>query len=252
MPKFFISDENIINENKINVTGTDVKHIKNVLRLKKGDKITLCDGKNLEYDVIIEEFYDDYIVTVIKEKYKSKAESGIDIVLFQSIPKSDKMETIIQKSVELGINKIVPIITSRTIVHLKTEKDILKKVKRWQKIAIEAAKQSGRGVIPKIEKPLHYKEAILIIKNFNFKFILYEKERNMFLKEYFKDVNLKNIDEGNKIAFIVGPEGGFDEDEIKFAVENGIESVSLGYRILRTETVALMIVSIIIYEIGDV
>jgi len=252
MPRFFVTDRDYISDTKITITGNDVKHIKNVLRLKIGDDLVICDGNGNDYNVSIEHIGNDNIITKINFGFKNLSELEIDVILYQAIPKLDKMDMIIQKSVELGVNTIIPVCTERCVVQLKSENDKLKKLNRWQKIALEASKQSGRGIIPKVIKPVNYCEALTMLNKNDKKFILYEKEYEMNIKDYFISEKLGNLEEKSNIAFMVGSEGGFSESEINEAKGLKIETIRLGKRILRTETVALAVISIIMYEIGDV
>ena len=243
MPRFFIKPENILSDSII-IDGDDVKHIKNVLRLRCNDVITLCDGMGTEFTARIEKYESNLIYTDIIDKRKNTTEPPIEVVLFQGIPKSDKMDLIVQKSVELGVARIVPVITDRTVVVLKTEKDKASKVKRWQRIAMEAAKQSNRGIIPKVDLPLDFKKALESSKQIKLGIIPYEKENDKSLSRVLKDFNAKSI------AVFIGPEGGFTQEEIDEAVSAGMISVTLGPRILRTETAAIAALSAVMYESG--
>jgi 16S rRNA (uracil1498-N3)-methyltransferase len=246
MPRFFISSKDIFDDN-INVTGEDYNHIKKVLRLKCGELITLSDGEGLEYVAEIVEFGDGFVHTKVVESFKNTTEPPIKVTLYQGLPKSDKMDFIIQKSVELGITKIVPVLTERTVVRLDSEKDALKKCERWNRISLEAAKQCNRGIIPKIEIPISFKEAIKQTENKALSLIPYEKEAKNSLKQI-----LKRVDSISEISVFIGPEGGFTEQEIEQAVSFGLSSVTLGPRILRTETAGIAVLSILMYELGDV
>lgn len=246
MPRFFINSKDIFDDN-INIKGDDYNHIKKVLRLKCGEIITLSDGIGNEYVAKIEEFGDGFVHTKIIESYKNATEPPIKVTLYQGLPKSDKMDFIIQKSVELGIYRVVPVLTERTVVKINNEKDALKKSDRWNRISQEAAKQSNRGIIPKVEIPISFKEAIKQAKDNSLSLIPYEKESRNLLKQIFKEVG--NVKE---ISVFIGPEGGFTEQEIEEAVSLGINSVTLGPRILRTETAGIAVLSILMYEVGDV
>ncbi len=246
MPRFFINSKDIFDDN-INIKGDDYNHIKKVLRLKCGEIVTLSDGVGNEYEAKIEEFGDGFVHTKVIESYKNATEPPIKVTLYQGLPKSDKMDFIIQKSVELGISRIVPVITERTVVKLSNEKDALKKCERWNRISQEAAKQCNRGIIPEIEIPITFKQAIKQTKDKSLSLIPYEKESNNSLKQILRAVS--NIIE---VSVFVGPEGGFTEQEIEEAVKFGINSVTLGPRILRTETAGIAVLSILMYELGDV
>lgn len=246
MPRFFINSNDIFDDS-INIKGDDFNHIKKVLRLKCGEIVTLSDGMGKEYVAEIDQFGDGFVHTRIVESYDNTTEPPIKVTLYQGLPKSDKMDFIIQKSVELGIYKVVPVLTERTVVKIDNEKDALKKCERWNRISLEAAKQCNRGIIPKIEVPISFKDAIKQAKEKSLSFIPYEKESKNSLKQIFKSAS--NIDE---IAVFIGPEGGFAEQEIDEAIGLGISPVTLGPRILRTETAGIAVLSILMYELGDV
>jgi 16S rRNA (uracil1498-N3)-methyltransferase len=246
MPRFFVNSKDIFDDN-INITGEDYNHIKKVLRLKCGEIITLSDGIGNEYVAEIEEFGEGFVHTKVIESYKNTTEPPVKVTLYQGLPKSDKMDFIIQKSVELGISRIVPVLTERTVVRLDSEKDALKKSERWNRISQEASKQCNRGIIPKIEIPISFKEAIKQTKDNVLALIPYEKESTNSLKQI-----LKRVDNITEISVFIGPEGGFTEQEIEEAVNMGLNSVTLGPRILRTETAGITVLSILMYELGDV
>ncbi len=243
MPRFFVKPENILSDSII-IDGDDMKHIKNVLRLRCNDIITLCDGAGNDYTARIKKFESNLIYTDIIEKRKNTTEPPVEVVLFQGIPKSDKMDLIIQKGVELGVSRIVPVITERTVVVLKTEKDKESKIKRWQRIAMEAAKQSNRGIIPKVDLPLDFKKALESSAQMDLGIIPYEKENAKSLKGVLKNFNAKSI------AVFIGPEGGFSQKEMDEAANAGMISVTLGPRILRTETAGIAVLSVVMYEFG--
>jgi len=241
MSRFFI-DENNIFDNKIEIYDQDFQHITKVLRLRVDDEIVLCNGNSTDYIAKIEKFNKNFLLAKIIDKKHNNAELLMDVVLYQGIPKHDKMELIVQKSVELGIKKIVPIITERTIIKTKQQNDINNKILRWKKIAMEAAKQSGRGIIPTIEYPIDFENCLISANNSELIIMPYENQKNIYLKDVVKE-NIKN-----HISIIIGPEGGFADFEVEKAISNGANIVSLGNRILRTETAALFVLSALIYE----
>ena len=247
MPKFFVA-ENQINNNKITIIGNDVSHIKNVLRQKSGDKITICDiSKEQDYLCEIDKIEEKSIDCNIIEKLENNTESNVKVTIFQGLPKADKMELVIQKSVELGVYDITPLQMKRCVVKLN-EKDKLKKIQRWQKISEVAAKQCGRNIIPKINNIVNVKEVCNLCNEYDIVLIAYENEKENTLKKELK--NLKKLDkEEIKVAVIIGPEGGIAPEEIEMFEENGAKIITLGNRILRTETVALSVLSIIMYEL---
>ncbi|MCC5910332.1 MAG: 16S rRNA (uracil(1498)-N(3))-methyltransferase [Clostridiaceae bacterium] len=249
MNRFFVASSQVnIPSQEIVITGEDVKHISKVLRLSEGDVVEVCDGEIQQYLAEIKAISKDEVLLDIKEKEPIKTEAPIEVVLYQSVPKSTKMELIIQKTTELGIKEIVPVITDRTIVQFKDHKDKSKKVDRWQKIAEEAAKQSKRGIIPIIHTPISYKEALEHCKENDLNIVAYEKEDTKGLKELFSNLNIEKI---KRIGIWVGPEGGFTEEEVEVALQNHINSVTLGPRILRTETAGFTLLSILMYQLGD-
>ncbi|QEK12367.1 16S rRNA (uracil(1498)-N(3))-methyltransferase [Crassaminicella thermophila] len=248
MNRFFVDEKNISEEEAQIIINDieDVKHIKKVLRLTEGDCIEVCDGNKNEYIGKISSLLKSEIRLNILEKKVAKTEPKVDITLFQGIPKSSKMDIIIQKCTELGIHKIVPIITERTIVQIKDKKAEAKKIERWQKVAEAAAKQCKRGIIPNIGNPIPFKEMLKLLSEYDLSIIPYEQEKNTGLKRLIK----KNKDY-KKIAIIIGPEGGFEKSEIIGAQEKGTLPITLGPRILRTETAGFVALSILMYEIGD-
>ncbi len=241
MHRFFVKQENIINEN-ISIDGEDVQHISKVLRLKEGEEIVLCDQQGTDYKVTIESISKQSIRTTIQDKWQSIGEPSIEVVLYQGIPKSTKMDLIIQKCTELGITRIVPVITAHTVVKLESEKDEAKKVLRWTKIAEEAAKQSKRGKVPTVEMPMSMENALEDSKKLGLSLIPYELEREVSIK------SALSSKQPNSIGFFIGPEGGFDTFEIDNAKQNGVIPVTLGTRILRTETAGFTILTCIMYE----
>jgi len=253
MARFFVERENIHSDHII-IKGGDVNHIKNVLRLKKDDIIEVCDGAGTDYTVKIRQFEPDSIYTEIMDSKKNGTEPPLNFTLFQGIPKGDKMETVIQKAVELGAVRIVPVITSRTVVRLDSPKDKEKKATRWRKISLEAAKQCNRGIIPYVEFPMTFEEALEYSTGSDLSLISYEEETGVGIKMYLTEFKTNHLPGENKklnISVFIGPEGGFEKEEISKASAMGIKPVSLGPRILRTETAGAAVLAIIMYELGD-
>ena len=247
MSKFFVKD-NQINNNSINIIGEDVNHIANVLRMKKEDELQVCNQETGEnYVTKITSFSKEKIECEIVKKIDKTVESNVNITLFQGIPKFDKMELIIQKNTEVGIKKIVPVLMERTVVKLD-EKTINKKRERWQKIAEVASKQSMRDIIPKVENVVKVKD--IEKQNYDAILVAYENEdKNMLKSELIK---LKNTQkEKYNIAIVIGPEGGISEKEIEILRNTGAIFVSLGKRILRTETAGIVMAGNIMYELED-
>lgn len=242
MPRFFVRTNQISNNN-IDIIGEDVKHIKNVLRKQIGDKVEVCNQDTGDsYKCEIKNFSEDEIKTNIIEKLKNIQEK-VQVDIYQGLPKSDKMELIIQKSVELGANAIIPVNMKRCVVKLEG-KDEAKKTDRWQKIAESAAKQCGRSFIPKVKNLIKVKDICNLINEYDAIIVAYENEKENTLKSELQKLDSANL----KIGIVIGPEGGLEESDIKLLRENGARIVTLGNRILRTETVALNVLSIIMYE----
>ena len=224
-----------------------MNHIKNVLRCQKDEHIEICNSETSKnYLCEINKIEKEEIECNILENLRSNVETDIKVTIFQGLPKADKMEYIIQKSVELGVYDITPVEMKRCIVKLN-EKDKEKKIQRWQKIAEVAAKQCKRDIIPKINNITNVKLICNIMQNYDIILVAYEKEKERTLKS-----ELKKIKEYNQknIGIIIGPEGGLEEDDVKLLEESGAKVITLGNRILRTETVALNVLSNIMYELG--
>ena len=247
MPKFFVTT-NQIKGNTIIIQNEDVNHIKNVLRAKIDDTIDICDSlTSKNYICKIEQIEEKNIYCHIIEEIESHVESHIQVSIFQGLPKADKMELIIQKSVELGVYDMTPVEMKRCVVKLN-EKDKIKKIERWQKISEGAAKQSGRDRIPTIHPIVDIHTLCENMKEYDLVLVAYENEKVNTLKQELKKVK----DEKHKpmkIAMVIGPEGGIDKEEIAKFEEHHAKVITLGNRILRTETVALNMLSVIMYEL---
>ncbi len=251
MPKFFVKSNQFKN-NQIEIINEDVNHIANVLRCKIGDRLNICNidnGKN--YEVEISQINKDFICLEIIKNIESESESNIHINILQGLPKADKMELIIQKSTELGVKEITPVSMERCIVKING-KDETKKIERWQKIAEVAAKQSGRDIIPNVNNIIKLRDIEKILSDYDCILVAYEKEENNTLKHELLNLKEKLKEKSNlKIAILIGPEGGISEIEIDCLKQIGAKVITLGKRILRTETVALAISSIILYELEN-
>lgn len=247
MNRFFGKSENIFSDYII-IDGADVNHIKNVLRMKTGEEVMVSGGNNTDYHCRISEISDDEIRLSIVERLESDKELPARIHIFQGLPKSDKMELIIQKCVELGVYEIIPVSMKRCVVKLD-DKKASSKIARWQAISESAAKQSGRSIIPCVRNVMSYKEALNYAFTMDYTIVPYELAEGMEATK----AALANIKPGMDVAVFIGPEGGFDVSEIAEAGEKGIVPISLGKRILRTETAGLAVMSIIMYhlEIGE-
>lgn len=244
MYQFFVEPSQI-QDKKIIITGGDVNHIKNVLRLKTGEEIAVkngVDGK--EYRCGIEAFAQDSVICSLRFIREEGVELSSEIYLFQGLPKADKMELIIQKSVELGVFEIIPLAVRRCVVKLD-EKKAAARVNRWQGIAKAAAKQCRRGIVPTVKEPMSMKEAISYAGRMDVKLIPYELAQDM---AHTKKM-IEAVRPGQKVAVFIGPEGGFEESEVSEAFAAGIEPVTLGKRILRTETAGLTVLSWLMYHL---
>ena len=237
MHLFYVEEENINRESSlVTITGEDVNHIKNVLRLKQNEKITVCNGQGTDFLCIIEQVKDKEVEVKILEEYSSTGELGTKIYLFQGLPKKDKMELVIQKATELGAAYIVPVMNKRSVVKLEDSKKEEKKLTRWNQIAVSGAKQCKRGVIPEVLPVMKYEKALeFATDKCDMIIVPYENERGV---EYTKEV-LASIKGKGSVGIFIGPEGGFEEEEIDMAKVKAAHIVSLGNRILRTETAAL-------------
>ncbi|MGV8983213.1 16S rRNA (uracil(1498)-N(3))-methyltransferase [Clostridium sp.] len=245
MHKFFVPKENIDGDNAI-IDGEDVKHIYKVLRLKIGDKVSInnCEGK--EYIGEITLIDKSEVKINLLEENPINNESPVEVYLFQGMPKSTKMDLIVQKNTELGVKAITPIITERVVV--KTELKEFKKVDRWNRIALEACKQSKRSLVPEINVPIEFSDLLKQLKTMDLVVVPYENEKGYGIKRLMKTIEKESI---SKVAIIIGPEGGFEESEIHKLKEIGASIVTLGPRILRTETAGFTCLSLIMYELGD-
>ena len=250
MPRFFVKTDQIQDET-ITILGEDVKHIKNVLRKDKGEKIEICNQENGKtYNCQINNIENNSIITRIIEQIEEQ-EDKIKIDIYQGLPKADKMELIIQKSVELGANAIIPVAMKRCVVKID-HKDVDKKISRWQKIAESAAKQSGRNTIPEIRHIVTIEKISNLINEYNSLIVAYENEKDNTIKKELSHLKEQLQEEGKiNIAVVIGPEGGLVEKDVELLKQNGAKIVTLGNRILRTETVALNMLSVIRYELED-
>lgn len=243
MHRFYVSNEQI-GDDKISIYGQDVNHIKNVLRLSKGEKIAICNGQGQDFYCIIETVSSDCIEAIIESSEDTETELDLKMYLFQGLPKKDKMELIIQKAVELGVHEIVPVVTSRTIVKIDNPAKEAKKLERWQAIAESAAKQSGRGIIPKVHNVVNFNEALVMTEDLDTAIIPYEKADGIEASRTL----ISNAAHSGSVGVFIGPEGGFDDSEINKAMSKGIMPVTLGRRILRTETAGLTTLSLLMFE----
>lgn len=250
MPRYFVKS-NQIQCNTITIIGEDVRHIRNVLRKQIDDIIEICDqDNNKSYICKITELKDDQIISeIIDELIEERNNIKVDI--YQGLPKSDKMELIIQKSIELGANSIIPVRMKRCVVKIE-KKDENKKIERWQKISESAAKQCGRNFIPEIKQIVSIEDIVKLKQNYDEIIVAYENARDNKLKDVLIEIKkTKKKDNEIKIAIVIGPEGGLEDEDVRLLEQNGAKIITLGTRILRTETVALNMLSIIMYELDN-
>lgn len=243
MHHFFVGSDQV-DGNQIRITGTDVNHIRNVLRMKEGEEARISDGKSRDYRCVLRSIQKEEILAEILEIEQSDKELPAKVFLFQGLPKADKMELIIQKTVELGVYQIIPVETRRCVVKLDKKKAEAKK-KRWNLIAESAAKQSNRSKIPEVTDVMSWKEALDYVSQCDIMLIPYELAEGMQETRRL----IEQLQPGMSIGVLIGPEGGFDMKEIEEATALGIHPITLGKRILRTETAGLTIMSILMYHL---
>lgn len=248
MHKFFTPKE-LINGDVAKIIGDDVKHIYKVLRISEGEKVTLNNCEGVEYLGKVMSVSKQEVLVKILEKLEVNNESDIKIYLFQGLPKSQKMDLIVQKGTELGITEFIPVITHRVDVKLKGE---FKKIYRLKKIALEAAKQSKRSIIPSVLEPIEFEEVLDKIKSLDLLIVPYENANNFGIKTLMNELRIENmVDDIKNVGIFVGPEGGIEESEVERLKDKGARIVTLGKRILRTETAGFVAASLIQYELSD-
>jgi len=248
MYQFFVEPSQI-QQNKVIITGTDVNHIKNVLRMKVGEEIAVSNGiDQKEYRCGIVSFEENAVICELRFVKEDGLELPAKIYLFQGLPKADKMELIIQKAVELGAYEIIPVACKRCVVKLD-EKKQKSKIQRWQGIAEAAAKQSKRRVIPRIHDVMSFSQAVEYAGEMNLKLIPYEMQASEAMAETKRMI--ESAKKGDEIAVFIGPEGGFDETEVAKALEGSIVPISLGKRILRTETAGFTTIAWLMYHLEE-
>ncbi|MCP1109953.1 16S rRNA (uracil(1498)-N(3))-methyltransferase [Ohessyouella blattaphilus] len=240
MQHFFVNKEAIEGE-VIRITGGDVKHISQVLRMKIGEEAFVSDG-SFFYQGKIQRVSKEEVLFQVASKRQIDTELPVKITLFQGHPKQDKLEVIIQKSVELGVYQVVPVETKRTVVKLD-EKKRLRRQERWQKVSESAAKQSGRGLIPEVTSPLSFKEAVQMASQLDTVLVPYEEAGDI---GHTRAV-LEEVSSGERLGVFIGPEGGFSREEIEVLEGEGAKVITLGSRILRTETAGPAVLSVLSY-----
>ncbi|MCI9270484.1 MAG: 16S rRNA (uracil(1498)-N(3))-methyltransferase [Dorea sp.] len=245
MQHFFVTTDRV-EKPYIYIEGSDVNHMKNVLRMRQGERLSVSDGDNCRYLCRIEGYEEGKAVLEILEEEKQDMELASKIYLFQGLPKGDKMELIIQKAVELGAYQVIPVAMKRCVVRLDAKK-AEKKVGRWNEIAKGAAKQSGRGRIPEVGRVMGFYEALAMAEELDVLLIPYELAEGM---EHTRQV-IGAVRPGQSVGILIGPEGGFDKEEVNAAAAAGAKEITLGRRILRTETAGLAVLSILMYHLED-
>ena len=246
MHQFFVDSSQILDK-KIIITGSDVNHIKNVLRLEPGDWVVACDGAGRDYVSRIRSLEVDRIILQVEKVQDTGTELPVHITLFQGLPKKDKMELIIQKAVELGVYEIVPVRMKRCVAKLEEQKKIRKKLERWRAIAEAAAKQCDRGIIPVVHAPVTMEQAFDIAEGIEYNMIPYELQDGM-------EASRETVSEACKhdtVGIFIGPEGGFEAEEVDRAIAKQIHPLSLGKRILRTETAGMALLSIMMFQLQE-
>ena len=245
MHRFFAEPGNI-GEKEIVITGADVNHIRNVLRMRTGEEVLIADGRGAEYRCKLTDLSENEVRAQILWKLDGNAELASAVTLFQGLPKSDKMDLIVQKCVELGVARIVPVSTKRAVVKLDAKKEQTR-LKRWNTISESAAKQSGRGVIPEVSGVMTFGKALEEAKKLDVLLIPYERAENMAETRRV----MGSIQPGQSVGIFIGPEGGFEESEVEEAVAAGAQAITLGKRILRTETAGLAVMAMLGYLLEE-
>lgn len=246
MYRFFVEPDQV-GEKEITITGSDVNHIKNVLRMKPEETILISSGENLEYTCYIRELKEEEIIAHIMYVQESGYELPSRLYLFQGLPKSDKMELIIQKAVELGVHEIIPVASKRAVVKLDEKKEEKKRT-RWQAISESAAKQSKRMYVPEVKKVMSFSQAVEYAGQLDVVLVPYELAKGMGETREI----IGKIKKGQSVGIFIGPEGGFEEAEVELAVEKAnAKAITLGKRILRTETAGLTVLSILMFTLEE-
>ena len=242
----FFAEPGQIGEKEIVITGADVNHIRNVLRMRTGEEVLIADGRGAEYRCKLTDLSENEVRAQILWKLDGNAELASAVTLFQGLPKSDKMDLIVQKCVELGVDRIVPVSTKRAVVKLDAKKEETR-LKRWNTISESAAKQSGRGVIPEVSGVMSFEKALEEAKKLDVLLIPYERAEHMAETRRV----MGEIRPGQSVGIFIGPEGGFEESEVEEAVAAGAKAITLGRRILRTETAGLAVMAMLGYLLEE-
>ncbi len=245
MPRFFLEAAQFRGSQAV-ITGGDARHIARVLRMGIGDGLTLCDGAGMDYAGVIRQVEKDRLLVEIVDKHPSMSEPQLRVTLFQGLPKASKMDTVIEKCTELGVSQVVPVQTERAVVRLEDEKARAAKVARWRKIAEAAAKQSGRGMVPVVSDVCRVSDMLPLFSELDAVVVPYENEQETHLAEA-----LSRMESPGSIGVVIGPEGGLAREEVDAMLERGAVSVSLGARILRTETAGAAVLAALMYAFGE-
>ena len=241
MPRFFVES---VSGGQVILTGPDAAHMCRSLRMKPGDTVTLCDTQGFDYQCVVQRLSPEEAALTIIDKHQCENEPSLSVILYQGLPKGEKMDWIVQKAVELGVYEVIPVATNRAVVKLD-EKKAAKKTERWNAIALSAAKQCGRSIIPQVTHVKGFGAALEYAAGLDIVLIPYELAKGM---EETKRL-ISSVEPGQSIGIFIGPEGGFEEEEIEKAVNMGALPITLGRRILRTETAGLTILSILMYHL---
>ncbi|MGB8953908.1 MAG: 16S rRNA (uracil(1498)-N(3))-methyltransferase [Tumebacillaceae bacterium] len=244
MQRYFVTPE-AIQGDRVTITGDDVKHIVRVLRMEAGDEVIVCDGTGRAFHTELTELGDGAVTARIVEELSAQPESPVKITLAQGLPKGDKMDLIIQKGTETGITRFLPLSMSRCIVQYDDKKE-QKRRERWQKIAKEAAEQSHRNIVPDVASGMTFKQLMNGLERFDLVLVPYEMEKARGLRDV-----LEEHPEARQVCVVIGPEGGIAEEEIEMALRAGAVPVTLGPRILRTETAGLFVAACVAYHTGE-
>ena len=248
MQHFYI-DREIVPGEQIELSGEDHNHIKNVLRMKRGEKVVINDTKKISHICALAGFGEGCSYFSQEQSFPCKTEPEAEIILYQGLPKKDKMDLIVEKAVELGVTRVVPVMTKRVIVRIEDEKKEFKKLERWNSIAKSAAMQSGRGIIPGVDRVMSFKDALREASTLERMLIPYEESETLGVSMESSRAAIGGLKGAKSIGIFIGPEGGFEASEVEEAMRAGAVPISLGKRILRTETAGLAALSVIMFNL---
>ena len=243
MPNFFIKKHQI-KDHRIEIKGELLRHLRDSLRIQRGERISCVDEDAIRYTVVVTYIGRDLLTGDVTEEVKQGERPAVYIHIIQAIPKGPRLDFIIEKATELGVSAVTPVMTERSVVRIEKER-VEERLKRWRRIALESAQQSGRRGVPEIAPPVSLSEFLASFRKVDLNLLLWEGEKRVMIKDV-----LKGAQEAKRVTVLIGPEGGFSEDEVGKALEKGFVSVSLGEFILRTETASIAALSILQYEFG--